>query len=50
MNGHRNAADPHDRRRDEHGAGQLHEQLDLLRVVGGPGQQRRGPEPCRLLR
>ena len=48
MHRHEDAADRHDRRGDQHGAGQLDQQLDLLDVVGGAGQQRRRAEPCRL--
>ena len=46
---HEDAADRHDRRGDQHGAGQLHQQLDLLDVVGGAGQQGRRAEPSRLV-
>ncbi len=41
---HDDAANRHDRRRDQHRAGQLDQQLDLLDVVGGAGQQCRCPE------
>ena len=49
MHGHHDAADAHDRRRDQHGARHLHEQLDLLNVVGGAGEERRRAEPGGLL-
>ncbi len=44
VEGHDDAADAHDRRRDHHGERHQHQHLDLLDVVGGAGDEGRGAE------
>src|SRR5690606_3681079 len=47
--GHENAAYRHHRRQHEHGEPHAQQLLDLLDVVGGAGEERRGPETIHLL-
>jgi hypothetical protein len=49
LDGQDNSPDAHDRCRSEHGEDQNREGLDLLDVIGGPGDEAGGPERADLL-